>query len=191
MCIRDSDWTMLRYTKAMVEKQRDLLTDEGDNESNSKTDQFNKIKVLAMKKFSTHFHYYKNDDKHNPTPEEIKQQSIENNEAASTLPQELLKAIDKGMETLKQQQSQVQVPGQQLNDQELPTAEPLLQQNQRETQGQQFPVAQREIRPSRTTYYPPTGVNQQVPPNTQPTQQQSTNNNGNNNAKPSGEHIWL
>lgn len=112
------DWTMLRYTKAMVEKQRDLLIEKGDSDVNNnansassadnKSETFNKIKLLAMKKFPTHFHYYKNEDKHNPSPEEIKQQTILNNNAASSLPEELLNALDKGMENLRQQQPQQQ-----------------------------------------------------------------------------------
>nr|4XH0_A Chain A, Similar to uniprot/P29295 Saccharomyces cerevisiae YPL204w HRR25 [Nakaseomyces glabratus]4XHG_A Chain A, Similar to uniprot/P29295 Saccharomyces cerevisiae YPL204w HRR25 [Nakaseomyces glabratus]4XHH_A Chain A, Similar to uniprot/P29295 Saccharomyces cerevisiae YPL204w HRR25 [Nakaseomyces glabratus] len=115
------DWTMLRYTKAMVEKQKDVLmldtsstanankeSGNNNNESNttsntkdSKNDSFNKVKLLAMKKFASHFHYCKNDDKHYPTPEEIKQQTVQNNNAAASLPPELLSAIDKGMENLK------------------------------------------------------------------------------------------
>ena len=122
------DWTMIRYTKAMVEKQRDSLllanskeglngsgnndtimnngdtNDDSNNNNNNnnnnsnpnnnnnnndsgingelsntgKNELFNKIKLLAMKKFPTHFHYYNNDDTHNPTPEEIKQQTVQN-----------------------------------------------------------------------------------------------------------------
>ncbi|CCD26676.1 uncharacterized protein NDAI_0I01070 [Naumovozyma dairenensis CBS 421] len=192
------DWTMIRYTKAMVEKQRNLLNDDpnqdGGGSANTvdKNDQFNKIKLLAMKKFSTHFHYYKNEDKHNPTPEEIKQQSIQNNNAALSLPPELLQAIDKGLDALKQVPPQQQPQQGTLQGQPVNTgAEPLLQQQQRDQQ--QFPpvIAQRDpaqpqilqqTRQSGATYYPanvPNNNNQQQP---------------NQQTKPpgaAGSNIWL
>lgn len=208
------DWTMLRYTKAMVEKQRDLLMVEnasvrdgetspdgnnpttnninstssvnsGNNNAstvNSKNDSFNKVKLLAMKKFATHFHYCKNEDKHHPTPEEIKQQSIQNSHAAAALPEELLNAIDKGMENLKQQQQQQQ--HQQQQQQQL--SDPLLQQQQKEQQyggvGQTSLQQQQQLQQQqpalRTTHYPPQTQDQD--------QRQDQNH-----TKPSGEDIWL
>ncbi|CAR29447.1 hypothetical protein ZYGR_0AD01290 [Zygosaccharomyces rouxii] len=213
------DWTMLRYTKAMVEKQRDLLMDTPQDNSanaatdnnnmnaasntpnnnnnnngssqaavnpNSKSDSFNKVKLLAMKKFATHFHYCKNEDKHHPTPEEIKQQSIQNSNAAALLPEELLSAIDKGMESLKHQHNQAPAPAPAqavaaaaVTSQTAAAAganatvtapEPLLQQQQKESQYQpQQPL------PQRTTHYPP-----------QPSQPLQAKQE-----KPQGEDIWL
>lgn len=206
------DWTMLRYTKAMVEKQRDLLIKKGDSNANSnaasasnstdnKSETFNKIKLLAMKKFPTHFHYYKNEDKHNPSPEEIKQQTILNNNAASSLPEELLNALDKGMENLRQQQPQQQVQSsqpqpqpQQLQQQpngQRPNyyPEPLLQQQQRDSQEQQQQVP---MATTRATQYPPQinsnnfNTNQaSVPPQMRSNPQQPPQD------KPAGQSIWL
>lgn len=207
------DWTMLRYTKAMVEKQKDVLmldtsstanankeSGNNNNESNttsntkdSKNDSFNKVKLLAMKKFASHFHYCKNDDKHYPTPEEIKQQTVQNNNAAASLPPELLSAIDKGMENLKQQQNQQQQQSQQVQMQPLASAElnqdqlppqgpePLLQRQRKETQGQFVPT-QEPV--NRATHYPPN-----VQTNNMPQVQQQ--NISPQNPKPSGDNIWL
>ncbi|EDO19406.1 hypothetical protein Kpol_1002p53 [Vanderwaltozyma polyspora DSM 70294] len=106
------DWTMLRYTKAMVEKQKDLLENSNSSDSNNNSnhqddkknpESFNKIKLLTMRKFANHFHYCNNNDSHFPTVEEIKLQSISNNNAASSLPSELLAAIDKSMENLRKE----------------------------------------------------------------------------------------
>ncbi|CUS23185.1 LAQU0S08e03994g1_1 [Lachancea quebecensis] len=148
------DWTMLRYTKAMIEKQRALgeqsqQPDEGKDEE-SKTESFNRVKQLAMKKFSTHFHYCKPEDKHHPSPEEIKQQTAQNNNAASSIPQDLLSAIDKDMDSLKQNvvqapeavpqpslQPQLQQQQYQPVQRQGPIAEPLLQRQQEQQQGQQ------------------------------------------------------
>ena len=193
------DWTMLRYTKAMVEKQRDLLLDtpqdntnnDNNNSSNinnannssnnnGKGDSFNKVKLLAMKKFATHFHYCKNEDKHHPTPEEIKQQSVQNSNAAALLPEELLNAIDKGMESLKNQHATAPAPapaqaavagtaaGGGITTPVGAAPEPLLQQQQKESQYQPQQV------PQRMTHYPP---------QTQPAQSKQD--------KPRGEDIWL
>lgn len=220
------DWTMLRYTKAMVEKQRDLLMDapqdnsanaaavtnnngmnptsntpNNDNSNNSnnnsgssqaaanansKSDSFNKVKLLAMKKFATHFHYCKNEDKHHPTPEEVKQQSIQNSNAAALLPEELLNAIDKGMESLKHQHNQAPAPAPPqavaaaaMTSQNAAAAaenatvtapEPLLQQQQKESQYQP-----QQSLPQRSTHYPP-----------QPSQPLQAKQE-----KPQGEDIWL
>lgn len=208
------DWTMLRYTKAMVEKQHDLLMVENNNNtkssnsnvntttsattatginpnlngnaassSNNKNDSFNRVKLLAMKKFATHFHYCKNEDKHHPTPEEIKQQSVQNSNAAASLPEELLNAIDKGMENLKQQQAQQaqqQQTGQAQARAQLP--EPLLQQQQQQHDLQQPTQQQTQQVAPRATHYPPQmqQARQDVP---QQQQQQQT--------RPSGEDIWL
>ncbi|CCF57222.1 hypothetical protein KAFR_0C02290 [Kazachstania africana CBS 2517] len=102
------DWTMLRYTKAMVEKQRDLIENATSNSnSNDKNEQFNKIKLLAMKKFSTHFHYFNSNDQKNPTPEEIKQQSILNSNVTVSLPTKLMNSIDKSMELLKKNSTEI------------------------------------------------------------------------------------
>ncbi|SCV01257.1 LAMI_0G10330g1_1 [Lachancea mirantina] len=166
------DWTMLRYTKAMIEKQRaagelpqlDDASGTGKDEE-SKTDAFNRVKALAMKKFSTHFHYCRSEDKHHPSPDEIKQQTLQNSNASASIPQELLRLIDKDMDNLKQNAaqssdpnanplataSQPQQPQQQQQQQQTqqqqqqqqtpqlrqPPVEPLLQQQQQQQQGQQ------------------------------------------------------
>lgn len=154
-----------------------------------------------MKKFPTHFHYYKNEDKHNPSPEEIKQQTILNNNAASSLPEELLNALDKGMENLRQQQPQQQVQSsqpqpqpQQLQQQpngQRPNyyPEPLLQQQQRDSQEQQQQVP---MATTRATQYPPQinsnnfNTNQaSVPPQMRSNPQQPPQD------KPAGQSIWL
>lgn len=192
------DWTMLRYTKAMVEKQREVLnnngTDQGNNGGNNSTQEdkneaFEKIKLLTMKKFSSHFHYYKVDCKYNPTPEEIKQQTIDNNNLISSLPQELLNAVDKGMDQLKQQQSQQQQtqqsPGEPLESQQgqqgqlAQGQETLLDQQRRDPNRQYMPTVQQQLnRPMGATQYPPQQPNQQPP-------QQQQNSPANNN------NLWL
>lgn len=212
------DWTMLRYTKAMVEKQRDLLmvenpankdkaiasvstsataTNDNNNvgsasSNNSKDDSFNKVKLLAMKKFATHFHYCKNEDKHHPTPEEIKQQSIQNTNAAASLPEELLNAIDKGMENLKQQQQQQQqqvLQQQQKQQQQLQHSDPILQQHRKE---QQYAgnLAQETVQQTamRSTHYPPQLQQQQQQQD--PSRQDSLKHQQ-QPPKPAGEDIWL
>ena len=226
------DWTMLRYTKAMFEKQKDLLKDSngivdsseiekdqnGLTSKNAKNEQFNKIKTLAMKKFASHFHYYISDDIHNPTADDIKKQSIENGLATINMPSELLKAIDSGMEHLKNKQENKP----EKND---PTVEPLLQQQQKEHSGYMPPAVpiqgsqqQHQYIKEKPSYYPPVQQQSQQPSQFQQpsvanpvtvmanvTANQplngsnnfinSNNINNNNNptmAKPSGSHnIWL
>ena len=124
------DWTMLRYTKAMYEKQKDLLKDTSDTMVDGtvdKNEQFNKVKALAMKKFAAHFHYYNSNDTHNPSIEEIKMQSQANEQTIINLSPDLMRAIDHGMEHLKQkQEAQAKESAEQSAQ---PT--PLLQQNER------------------------------------------------------------
>ena len=178
------DWTMLRYTKAIIEKQSSDILQIKDTENNSKAEVFNKIKQLTMKKFSSHFHYYKNNDNHTPTPEEIKLQTNANNNIVPALPQQLLSVIDKSLENInnatdssKQQQPHQQQQAQQQQPQ------PLLDQ-QRQQQPQQ--VQQQVHRTGGATYYPPTGAGATTNNNTATNQaQQSTSNNNNNN------NIWL
>ncbi|CCF60387.1 hypothetical protein KAFR_0K00320 [Kazachstania africana CBS 2517] len=169
------DWTMFRYTKALIEKQNqnlNLLNNEtGTDEKN---EQFNKIKQLTMKKFSSHFHYYKLESKNIPSPEEIKQQTIENNNIIPTLPQEILSIIDKNMDTLKQSQEQQQ--------QDAQPQEPLLQQQQKDISSQFISQQPQQQQPSTilkrpgVTHYPP----QQQPQ--QPPQQQQ---------EPTSHQMWL
>ncbi|CAL9734282.1 casein kinase I homolog Hrr25p [Monosporozyma servazzii] len=211
------DWTMLRYTKAMVEKQREVLnntngaTNNGNNTvteqgngintattQEDKNEAFEKIKLLTMKKFSSHFHYYKLDCKYNPSPEEIKQQTVDNNNLISSLPQELLNAVDKGMDQLKQQQSQQQsdpmeqqqqqqqqqpgqtTQGQVAQGQGAPGQETLLEQQRRDPTSQYIPTVQQQLnRPMGATQYPP----QQLQQPQQPAQQQNSPANNNN--------LWL
>ncbi|CCK69865.1 serine/threonine protein kinase HRR25 KNAG_0D01130 [Huiozyma naganishii CBS 8797] len=102
------DWTMLRYTKALIEKHcaalnLDLEHPEMDAAEN-KLHRFHQTRLLTMKKFSSHFHYFIVDDRHTPTPEEVKRQTAENNKMQSSLPEDLLIAIDKGMESMKNNQ---------------------------------------------------------------------------------------
>lgn len=187
------DWTMLRYTKAMIEKQRALgdlpqLAEEGKDEE-SKTDSFNRVKQLAMKKFSTHFHYCKPEDKHHPSPDEIKQQTAQNNDAASSIPQDLLSAIDKDMDNLKQNVAQAPEAAaqpqqqQQLQQQrQIPIPEPLLQRQQQQQQGQQERQLD-AINNSASPYAPQQSQTRKPPLNT--TQYPPTN------ARPSGGDIWL
>ena len=230
------DWTMLRYTKAMVEKQRELLNNNNNNSKNNnnnnnqninliannnnnnaspdpnsqnnnninntstqedKNEAFEKIKLLTMKKFASHFHYYKVDCKYNPTPEEIKQQTIDNNNLISSLPQELLNAVDKGMDQLKQQQSQQQQQQQQQqlneqldgqNPQPHQHQETLLEQQRRDPTTQYIPTVQQQLnRPVGSTQYPPQisipGQGQSRIPQ-QPQHQQPQQHNSNNN-------LWL
>ena len=150
------DWTMLRYTKAIIEKQSSDILQIKDTENNSKAEVFNKIKQLTMKKFSSHFHYYKNNDNHTPTPEEIKLQTNSNNNIVPALPQQLLSVIDKSLENInnatdssKQQQTQ------QTQTQQQP--QPLLDQ-QRQQPPQQVQQQQQVHRSGGATYYPPTGT---------------------------------
>ena len=117
------DWTMIRYTKALVEKQQlHLLSSNGQQVKASKTtskddvngtsstnssalnknETFNKVRLLAMKKFSNHFHFCNNEDKHYPTLEEIKAQTIQNIQVAKSLPAELLACIEGSLDPLKQ-----------------------------------------------------------------------------------------
>ena len=221
------DWTMLRYTKAMVDKQREILnsnnnliTNNNNNNNNNtdpntqnnnnnnttgqedKNEAFEKIKLLTMKKFASHFHYYKADCKYNPTPEEIKQQTVDNNNLISSLPQELLNAVDKGMDQLKQQQNQQQQQQQQqqqLNEQMDHQNQPqqhqetLLEQQRRDPTRQYIPTVQQQLsRPIGSTQYPP-----QVPVQIQgqsritPPQQQSPSPQPNNAQYNSNNNLWL
>ena len=177
------DWTMLRYTKAIIEKQSSDILQIKDSENNSKAEVFNKIKQLTMKKFSSHFHYYKSNDNHTPTPEEIKLQTNANNNIVPALPQQLLSVIDKSLENInnatdssKQQQQQHQIQAQAQQPQ------PLLDQ-----QRQQQPQQQQQVHRSGATYYPPTGVTTNNNTNTNQAQQSTSNNNNNNN----NNNIWL
>ncbi|GMM54522.1 hypothetical protein DAKH74_011380 [Maudiozyma humilis] len=99
------DWTMLRYTKTMYEKQKTLLKDTSDISATGavdKNEQFSKIKALAMRKFSTQLHFYNRNDTHNPSSDEIKIQSMTNAQTLVNLSPDMLRAIDSGMEHLKQ-----------------------------------------------------------------------------------------
>ena len=148
------DWTMFRYTKVMVEKQAGELLTSGvaqneatsagnigggraenkADDSNGKYEAFKKIKQLTMKKFSSHFHYYKVGVTHNPTPEEIRQQTIENNNIVSILPAELLNTVDRNLGTVGNKQRAVEVGDnvrQQPQLQLQPQPQPQLQQQQR------------------------------------------------------------
>ncbi|SCU98033.1 LADA_0H10132g1_1 [Lachancea dasiensis] len=133
------DWTMLRYTKAMIEKQRalgELPVPEETKDEDSKQDTFNRVKQLAMKKFSTHFHYCRSDDKHHPSPDEIKEQTVQNNQVASSIPQDLLSAIDKDMDNLKQNVAQASEASPQPQ-QPQPQKFDLQQEHQQQQQQQQ------------------------------------------------------
>lgn len=210
------DWTMLRYTKAMVEKQREVLNSNNNNNNNTtnnnngteqgngtntatsqedKNEAFEKIKLLTMKKFSSHFHYYKVDCKYNPSPEEIKQQTVDNNNLISSLPQELLNAVDKGMDQLKQQQNQQQSEpieqqqqqqqGQAAQAQAAQVQGTLLEQQRRDPTSQYIPTVQQQLnRPMGATQYPPQQVQQPQQP-AQQQQQQQQNSPANNN------NLWL
>ncbi|CAB4255349.1 serine/threonine protein kinase HRR25 [Maudiozyma barnettii] len=177
------DWTMLRYTKAIIEKQSaDILTikenndaeNNNNNSNNSKAEVFNKIKQLTLKKFSSHFHYYRSNDKHTPTPDEIKLQTNENNNIIPALPQQLLSVIDKSLENInatdstKQDQQQQQQQSQQQQQQQ----QPLLDQQRQQVSHQAPPQQNIQQRPG-ATYYPPTSSN----PQQQQQQQQQSNNN--------------
>ncbi|SCW00456.1 LAFE_0C04588g1_1 [Lachancea fermentati] len=175
------DWTMLRYTKAMIEKQRasgELPQLEESKEDESKSDSFNRVKQLAMKKFSTHFHYCRSEDKHHPSPEEIKQQTAQNNDVAASIPQELLSAIDKDMDNLKQNVAQSHEVAQQ-QPQPSPIVEPLLQQQQLQQQGQQ----ERQLEAQATNSYAPQQSQTRKP--AQATQYPPENQ------RPAGGDIWL
>ncbi|KAG0669799.1 serine/threonine protein kinase [Maudiozyma exigua] len=180
------DWTMLRYTKAIIEKQSSDILQIKDSENNSKAEVFNKIKQLTMKKFSSHFHYYKNNDNHTPTPEEIKLQTNENNNIIPALPQQLLSVIDKSLENInnstdsskQQQQQQTQAQAQAQQQQPQPLSDQQRQQ-------QPPPQQQQQVHRGGATYYPPTGVTTNNNTNTNQAQQSTSNNNNNNN------NIWL
>ncbi|CAB4254290.1 similar to Saccharomyces cerevisiae YPL204W HRR25 Protein kinase involved in regulating diverse events including vesicular trafficking, DNA repair, and chromosome segregation [Maudiozyma barnettii] len=211
------DWTMLRYTKAMFEKQKDLLKDSGagvdvsgidkdgsgPNSKSFKTEQFNKIKTLAMKKFAAHFHYYVSDDIHNPTVEDIKKQSVENSLAMVNMPPDLLKAIDNGMEHLKNkqkapEQDTVEQPLLQTQQQEqLAFTTPMPQANNHQfTKGKSYYPQQQYQQPLQAN---PVTVTATVMGNHSGNDNIRTSsnniNNSNNNqsqSKPSGSHnIWL
>lgn len=177
------DWTMLRYTKAMVERQREKLaiTDAslstgGGNgpESEDKLEQFKKLKLLTMKKFASHFHYYKVNNTHNPGPDEIKIGTIENNQIVSPLPQELLAALDKGIDMLKQQ------PQEDQNTQKMRQQQTLLQQQQQQQQQTQEPNNQYIPQPNAINEQPLQNSRTEYPP--QQNEQQGINQN---------DHIWL
>ncbi|KAH3903463.1 related to casein kinase-1 hhp1 [Saccharomycodes ludwigii] len=65
------DWTLLRYTKTMLEQQQqqqgEVAVKQKKDESFSK-----KVREVTLAKFSNHFHYCDNTIKYHPTPEEIK-----------------------------------------------------------------------------------------------------------------------
>lgn len=148
------DWTMLRYTKAMIDKQGGAQALEQKDENGNKQDSFDKVKQLAMKKFSTHFHYWKPDDTSHPTADDIKQQTILNTQVVSSIPDEVMNAIDRNMEQLKnevnqqvasQPQRTQQQPGQQQQpDLQLPQPTTLLQQQRAQVQGQQEQLLQQQ-----------------------------------------------
>ena len=158
------DWTMLRYTKAIIEKQSaDALLlkdsesgDQNASSSSNKAEVFNKIKQLTMKKFSSHFHYYRTTDMHNPLPEEIKQQTAENNAIVPALPQELLAVIDKSLENINATDSGRHQPEQQTQRKE--------------------PAGQVQVQVPKATAQPPQGNTTQYPPaNTGPANQGNSN----------------
>ena len=158
------DWTMLRYTKAIIEKQSaDALLlkdsengDQNASSSSNKAEVFNKIKQLTMKKFSSHFHYYRTTDMHNPLPEEIKQQTAENNAIVPALPQELLAVIDKSLENINATDSGRHQPEQQTQRKE--------------------PAGQVQVQVPTVTAQPPQGNTTQYPPaNTGPANQGNSN----------------
>ncbi|CCH59363.1 hypothetical protein TBLA_0B05310 [Henningerozyma blattae CBS 6284] len=238
------DWTMLRYTKAMVEKSVPQLTQTNSNNANSNNikdnnatnlndnsnnnnnndninnnnnnnnnnntatatatnnnngsdnkqeekEQFKNIKLLAMKKFATHFHYCKIDavnagDKHYPIPEEIKQQTQENLTAADFLPPELLILIEKNMDNLKQNaQQNNNNDNNNNNNNNNPTR--ILQQAS--------PQHPQHVQQGGVTQYPPQNTASPAPAAT------NTNNNGTTqyapqltdrrDTRPSGQDIWL
>ncbi|CCE63373.1 hypothetical protein TPHA_0E02830 [Tetrapisispora phaffii CBS 4417] len=231
------DWTMLRYTKAMVEKQQQQqqntiasntnnnnnngitpasnnnnsntniasITDNQDNSQTTandqrkdKNDSFNKVKTLAMKNFPTHFHYYLiENDSYYPSPDEIKKQTVANNNAVVE-DSSLLKAIGKGMERLKQNslQNNTNLTSNEANPADAQmnsnVIQPLLQKQQQQQQQQ---VQQEQ----RSTYYPPqvqTSVDATLKQQQQQQQQQqqlqnqaSAQNNIPNQG--SGQDIWL
>ncbi|SCU98873.1 LAFA_0G20604g1_1 [Lachancea sp. 'fantastica'] len=135
------DWTMLRYTKAMIEKQRalgELPMPEESKDDESKQDSFNRVKQLAMRKFSTHFHYSRSEDKHHPSADEIKQQTVQNNQAVLSIPQDLLSAIDKDMDNLKQNVAQAPEATLQRQQQQQATQQQQDQLQQQPLQSRQF-----------------------------------------------------
>ncbi|AAS53281.1 AFL091Wp [Eremothecium gossypii ATCC 10895] len=144
------DWTMLRYTKAMIDKQSQAAETQhqsqqqaqepanGDSDTDSKNASFMKVKKLAMMKFPSHFHYWKPTDTHHPSPEEIKHQTVQNTQIVSTIPDEVLSEIDKNMEALKQEAEQGRArPGNALPQQSNGAVVTLLEQQQAQEQGQQ------------------------------------------------------
>lgn len=150
------DWTMLRYTKTILEKQSKLLDSQqqqqqqqakqqssqdvtnGEAEADSKNASFIKVKKLAMLKFPSHFHYWRPTDTHLPDPEEIKQQTVQNTEIVSTIPEEVLREIDKNMEALKQEAEQCRARSGSLQPpQHNGTGITLLEQQKVQAQGQQ------------------------------------------------------
>ena len=135
---------------------------------------FNKIKQLTLKKFSSHFHYYRSNDKHTPTPDEIKLQTNENNNIIPALPQQLLSVIDKSLENInatdstKQDQQQQQQQSQQQQQQQ----QPMIHHPPKHLKHISPPQHKIHQRPA-ATYYPPTSSN----PQQQQQQQQQSNNN--------------
>ena len=187
------DWTMLRYTKAMVEKQTDASATNNQSVTESKEDRnnsFNKVKLLAMKNFATHFHYYfPENDNHYPTPDEIKKQTLVNKNTVFE-DTSLLKAIGKGMERLKQNSLQASNNSHNNSNNNFidntsqpqqPVIEPLLQQHQQVT-------IQENEQNNSTTHYPPqvqlpNPAQDQTATSYPPQPQQQQN--------PSGQDIWL
>ncbi|CEP62453.1 serine/threonine protein kinase HRR25 LALA0_S05e05996g [Lachancea lanzarotensis] len=217
------DWTMLRYTKAMIEKQRalgELPMPEEPKDDESKQDSFNRVKQLAMRKFSTHFHYCRSEDKHHPSADEIKQQTAQNNQAILSIPQDLLSAIDKDMDNLKQNVAQApEASLQQQQQHQQQQQQQALQQQQEQLQQQplqsrQFqnevayqnrvPVAEPLLQTQKDADYDDlkrtldmlnsNGTPQPTSsrkPTQSTTQYPPAGANNNNNTKPSGGDIWL
>ena len=164
----------MRCDSALTIKENNDAENNNNNSNNSKAEVFNKIKQLTLKKFSSHFHYYRSNDKHTPTPDEIKLQTNENNNIIPALPQQLLSVIDKSLENInatdstKQDQQQQQQQSQQQQQQQ----QPLLDQQRQQVSHQAPPQQNIQQRPG-ATYYPPTSSN----PQQQQQQQQQSNNN--------------
>lgn len=160
------DWTMLRYTKAMIDKQQSqYIEDISSKDGSNKQDSFNKVKQLAIKKFSTHFHYWKHEETHHPTPEEIKQQTLQNNQVVSTIPDEVLNAIDKNMDILKKELDPENINNRNNTKDEVLANHPVEETNKIHQQ-----VKYSNITSHTPTQYPPqTTSNTQKPQSKSPT----------------------
>lgn len=105
------DWTMVRYTKAMIEKQKLVLQQRATADPNgeaaaaldalagepqlNKKENYERVKRLAMRKFAGHFHYYMDNAPLVITPEQIKLQTEANKRIDVPFPPDLLADIDK------------------------------------------------------------------------------------------------